>query len=156
MMEAAAACLGRFAQEKGGDPPVVLAVTVLTSLADEDLRRLGMKAGARETALALARLAKEAGMSGVVASAEEAAAIRGACGEGFLIVTPGIRSAGAPLDDQKRVLSAAEAVAAGADYLVVGRPIRQATDPLQAARDLAEEIARGFALRRQGGEIPAN
>ncbi|NTW37281.1 MAG: orotidine-5'-phosphate decarboxylase, partial [Syntrophobacteraceae bacterium] len=113
---------------------------------------LGFNRGTRETALHLARLAKEAGVSGVVASAEDAAAIRRACGGEFLIVTPGIRGAGEAVtgDDQKRVLTPAGAISSGADYLVVGRPIRQAADPAAAADAIVQEIARGLAFRDAG------
>jgi orotidine-5'-phosphate decarboxylase len=111
----------------------------------------GFNRGTRETALHLARLAQDSGVSGVVASAEDAAAIRKACGGEFLIVTPGIRAAGKVAgDDQKRIVTPAEAVSSGADYLVVGRPISQAEDPAGAADAIAEEIARGLALRDGG------
>jgi orotidine-5'-phosphate decarboxylase len=109
---------------------------------------IGFTRGTRETALDLARLAQDAGVSGVVASAEEAAAIRKACGETFLIVTPGIRAAKEVAgDDQKRIVTPCEAIRCGSDYLVVGRPISRAADPAGAADEIAGEIARGFALR---------
>ena len=120
----------KYAERSGNRPPVLLAVTVLTSLNDGDLELLGFNRGTRETALHLARLAQDAGVSGVVASAEDAAAIRKACGGDFLIVTPGIRAAGEVAgDDQKSIVTPAVAISAGADYLVVGRPISQAADP---------------------------
>ncbi len=138
----------RLAGQSDKPVPVILAVTVLTSLNDEDLGKMGFNRGTRETALNLARMAQDAGVSGVVASAEEAAAIRSACGGEFLIVTPGIRGgkevAG---DDQKRIVTPRDAVMYGADFLVVGRPIRQAADPAGQADDIAGEIARGLALR---------
>jgi orotidine-5'-phosphate decarboxylase len=138
----------RLAEQSGKPGPIVLAVTVLTSLNDEDLKMMGFNRGARETALNLARMAQDAGVSGVVASAEDAAAIRLACGREFLIVTPGIRGgrevAG---DDQKRIVAPCDAVRYGADFLVVGRPIRQAADPTGEADQIAGEIARGLALR---------
>lgn len=139
----------RLAEQSGKPGPIVLAVTVLTSLNDEDLKTMGFNRGTRETALHLARMAQDAGVSGVVASAEDAAAIRMACGREFLIVTPGIRGrrevAG---DDQKRIVAPCDAVRYGADFLVVGRPIRQAADPAGEADEIAGEIARGLALRR--------
>jgi orotidine-5'-phosphate decarboxylase len=147
MMETVSA-VRNVAGRSGGKPPVVLAVTVLTSLNDSDLKILGFGRGAAETALHLACLAQDAGISGVVASAADAAAVRKACGKDFLVVTPGIRGvkevAG---DDQKRIVTPSEAVRCGADYLVVGRPIRQAADPAGEADAIVGEIARGLALR---------
>lgn len=138
----------QLAEWTGGPQPIVLAVTVLTSLNDNDLKNMGFTQGSRETALNLARLAQDAGVSGVVASAEDAAAIRRACGSEFLIVTPGIRGIKQVTgDDQKRIVAPYEAVRQGADFLVVGRPIRQATDPVRAADEIAAEIARGLSLR---------
>jgi len=138
----------RLAGQSGKPSPVVLAVTVLTSLNDEDLKKMGFNWGVSDTVLHLARMAQDAGISGVVASAEEAAAIRSACGSEFLIVTPGIRGgkevAG---DDQKRIVTPCDAVRYGADFLVVGPPIRQAADPAGEADAIAGEIARGLELR---------
>jgi orotidine-5'-phosphate decarboxylase len=148
MMKETVGAVRRLAEQSAGKPPVVLAVTVLTSLNDDDLKLLGFNGGTRETALHLARLAQDAGVSGVVASAEDAAAIRKVCGGEFLIVTPGIRGTGEVAgDDQKRIVTPAEAVSSGADYLVVGRPIRQAADPAGEADAIAKEIALGLALR---------
>jgi orotidine-5'-phosphate decarboxylase len=141
----------RLAGLTGKPVPIILAVTVLTSLNDDDLKRMGFSRSASETALDLARLAQDAGVSGVVASAEEAAAIRSACGGEFLIVTPGIRGGKTVAgDDQKRIVTPCDAVRYGADFLVVGRPIRQAADPAGEADAIAGEIARGLA-RRGGG-----
>ena len=141
----------QLAERRGKPGPIVLAVTVLTSLNDDDLRIMGFNGGTRETALNLARLAQDAGVSGVVASAEDAVAIRSACGGSFLIVTPGIRGAKAVVgDDQKRIVAPRDAVGCGADYLVVGRPIRQAADPAGEADAIAGEIAAGLALRGGG------
>lgn len=121
---------------------------MLTSLNDGDLKIMGFNRGTRDTALTLARLAQDAGISGVVASAEDAAAIRKACGGAFLIVTPGIRGTKSVAgDDQKRIVAPGEAVVRGADYLVVGRPIRQAADPAGEADGIVGEIARGLSLR---------
>jgi orotidine-5'-phosphate decarboxylase len=148
MMTETVGAVRRFAGQSAEKPPVVLAVTILTSLNDDDLKLLGFNRGTRETALHLARLAQDAGVSGVVASAEDAAAIRKACGGEFLIVTPGIRAAGEVAgDDQKRIVTPADAVSSGADYLVVGRPISRAADPAGVADAITEEIVRGLALR---------
>jgi len=148
MMTETVGAVRKVTERSGETPPVILAVTVLTSLNDGDLQLLGFKGGTRDTALHLARLAQDAGVSGVVASAEDAAAIRKACGGKFWIVTPGIRGAKEVAgEDQKRIVTPAEAVSSGADYLVVGRPIRQAADPAGEADAITEEIVRGLALR---------
>jgi orotidine-5'-phosphate decarboxylase len=148
MMVEAADAVRKYAEKSGNRPPVVLAVTVLTSLNDGDLKLLGFNRGTRETALHLAHLAQDSGISGVVASAEDAAAIRKACGGEFLIVTPGIRAAGDVAgDDQKRIVTPVDAIASGADYLVVGRPISRAADPAGVADAMTGEIDRGIALR---------
>ena len=151
MMSETADAVRKHAERSGNPPPVLLAVTVLTSLNDGDLKLLGFGRGTRETALHLARLAQEAGLSGVVASAEDAGAIRKACGGEFLIVTPGIRAAGEVAgDDQKRIVTPSIAISAGSDYLVVGRPISKAADPALAADAMVEEIARGIAQVQRG------
>jgi len=116
-------------------------VTVLTSLADDDLKEIGVAAPAQEQVLRLASLAQKAGCGGVVASALEAKAIRKELGAGFTIVTQGVRPAGSAKDDQSRVASPAEAIAAGADYFGVGRPITRAADPAAVARAILEEIS---------------
>lgn len=121
--------------------PALLGVTILTSLDARSLRRVGMSGTPASRAIALARLAKEAGLDGVVASAHEARAIRRACGPGFLIVVPGVRPASADVNDQSRVATPAAAIRAGADYLVVGRPITAASNPREAALAIAREIA---------------
>ncbi len=139
MMEAALE--GVIAGSVDGLRPKVLAVTILTSLSDEDLRETGFATGAEDMVVRLASLAQKAGMDGVVASPREAAAIRRECGPDFLIVTPGIRPAGADTQDQARAATPAGAIAAGANYLVVGRPITAATDPRQAAAAIAREIS---------------
>ena len=123
--------------------PKVLAVTVLTSLSKEDLKRTGVVTGVENQVARLARLAKEAGMDGVVASPLEVARIRRECGKNFLLVVPGVRSLGESWDDQKRVLTPEEAMRAGADYLVVGKPIRDAKDPRDAARQIVQEMEHG-------------
>jgi len=135
MLEAAVA-----AARQGGATRI-LAVTVLTSLDERDLADIGAVGPTAELALRRARLAIEAGCDGVVASPHEAAAIRHVAPPGFLIVTPGVRPAGADAGDQKRITTPAAARRAGADLLVCGRPIRDAADPAAAARAIADEIA---------------
>jgi len=112
-----------------GDRPLVIAVTVLTSLAAADLQAIGVSASPAEQVLNLARLAQDAGLDGVVCSAAETAALRAVMGAGFCLVTPGIRRQEDAVGDQKRVVGPADAVANGSDYLVVGRPITQAAEP---------------------------
>ena len=121
--------------------PALLGVTILTSMDQEALRRVGVSGSPATRAIALARLAKRAGLDGVVASAHEARAIRRACGSRFLVVVPGVRPASASVNDQSRVATPANAIHAGADYLVVGRPITAAADPGKAADSIAKEIA---------------
>lgn len=123
------------------DPPQVVAVTVLTSLDRQALEETGAARSPEDLVLTLARLARDVGTAGVVASAREAAAIRASCGEGFLIVTPGIRPHDAVDDDQRRVVTPAAALAAGADVLVVGRPVTRAADPVEAAQRILEEMS---------------
>jgi orotidine-5'-phosphate decarboxylase len=120
--------------------PTVLAVTVLTSLSDADLQEIGVSGRAMDQVLRLAQLARANGCLGVVASAREAREIRREIGEGFLIVTPGVRPAGAALNDQARYVTPAEAISAGATHIVVGRPIIAAGDPAKAARAVVEEM----------------
>ena len=120
--------------------PKVLAVTVLTSLSDADLQEIGVSGRAIDQVLRLAQLARVNGCMGVVASAREAKEIRREIGEGFLIVTPGVRPARASLNDQARHVTPAEAMAAGATHIVVGRPIIAAGDPAKAARAVVEEM----------------
>jgi orotidine-5'-phosphate decarboxylase len=122
------------------DSLVVLGVTVLTSLAESDLLQIGMGGNAVENAVRLALLAQDAGLRGVVASPLEIEAIREACGAGFVILTPGIRPAGSDVGDQRRTMTPSEAIAAGADYIVVGRPITGAADARSAALRIVEEM----------------
>lgn len=126
-------------------PPRVIAVTVLTSLDAAALAEVGLSGTPREAALRLAVLAKEAGLDGVVCSPGEIEAIRAACGPGFLLVVPGIRPVGSAAGDQKRIATPGSAARAGADLLVVGRPITGASDPVAAVRELAGEIEAGLA-----------
>src|SRR5438874_13505862 len=116
--------------------PIMLAVTVLTSLDQEDLQRVGVEHRVADQVVRLALLTTEAGMDGVVASPHEVADIRAACGRRFVIVTPGIRPAESRHDDQQRVMTPGDAVRAGVDYIVVGRPILEAKDPVSAARTI--------------------
>lgn len=125
---------------RGSSDLKLLAVTVLTSLDKPDLEQQGSAMTPAELVLHRAQLRRQAGFDGVIASGQEAAAIREATGDDFLIVTPGIRPAGADVGDQARIMTPARAIAAGADYLVVGRPITQAEDPGAAARAIVEEI----------------
>lgn len=136
MLAAAREALGN-----GGDRPLLTAVTVLTSMDRTDLDELGWRSEPAELAARLAGLAGAAGCDGVVCSAHEAAALRKARGHDFLLVTPGIRPHAAGADDQRRIMTPAAALAAGADHLVVGRPITQAAEPAHALRALAAEIA---------------
>ncbi|MGD1151879.1 MAG: orotidine-5'-phosphate decarboxylase [Syntrophales bacterium] len=149
MMEKTVAAVSRAAQETAPPPPIILAVTVLTSLHDGDLKQMGFNCSASELTLRLARLAKDSGVSGVVASAHDIANIRRACGNNFIIVTPGIREAMLANDDQKRISTVRDAIKAGADYIVVGRPIRQAADPVQRVEEIVSEIAEGLAMRQR-------
>lgn len=144
MMQAAGEA-GRNAAARLGRPaPLLIAVTVLTSMDEGTLCEVGVQRPLREHVMALARMTQEAGLDGVVASPQETAAIRAACGREFVIVTPGIRgaSAGTERNDQSRTMGPAEAVEAGASYIVVGRPIIAATDPRQAAESIAAELNR--------------
>ncbi|MBA4396392.1 MAG: orotidine-5'-phosphate decarboxylase [Syntrophus sp. (in: bacteria)] len=150
MMQETVAAVRRLSETMQIPMPVILAVTVLTSLNDEDLRGLEFRCSADALALTLAKMAQDAGLTGVVASAQDIAAIREGCGRDFLIVTPGIRSAETVRDDdQKRTLTAEAAIRNGADYLVVGRPIRMADDPVLAAEQMIGEISAGLRMRER-------
>ena len=121
--------------------PKLIGVTLLTSMGAQELADVGISGAPEEVVMRLAHLTQACGLDGVVCSAREAAALRAACGAGFLLVTPGIRPADADAADQQRVMTASAAIAAGADYLVVGRPITRAADPLEALARLNGEVA---------------
>lgn len=140
MMRAAVDAASERAAELGISEPQIFAVTILTSIAPEDLNELGLQGGPGENAIRLAALARDAGCAGVVCSAHEVADLKRFFGDDFLTLTPGIRPAGAAHGDQKRVVTPAQAVAAGADYVVVGRPITEAGDPAGAARAILQEM----------------
>ncbi len=142
MMEAAVE--GALEGAAVGKRPLVLAVTVLTSLDAGDLREIGLAGTPEDVVRRFATLAQTAGLDGVVASAREAEAIRAACGPGFVIVTPGIRPAESLVNDQARVATPAKAIHAGADYLVVGRPITAASTPESAADAIVAEMDEAF------------
>jgi orotidine-5'-phosphate decarboxylase len=128
------------AASQSSTKPMVLAVTVLTSLSDADLQELGIAGNVLSQVLRLGALARAAGCGGLVASAHEARELRKALGEGFSIVTPGVRPPRVAAGDQARIVTPADAIRAGATYLVVGRPILDAPDPAKAAREIADEI----------------
>ena len=148
MMQAAAEAARKTASTEGRATPLVIAVTVLTSMTAAATAEAGTNAPVIDQVSRLARLAQEAGLDGVVASPQETSAIRALCGPGFAIVTPGIRggAAVASKDDQERTMTAASAIAAGSSYLVVGRPVIAAPDPRAAAEKIAEEV-RGTRLQ---------
>ena len=142
MMQAAVRAASEGADSVGVAKPLVIAVTVLTSIDSYLLEtELGIPETAADYAVRLARLAQDSGCDGVVASPQEITAIRQACGPDFCLVIPGIRPAGSDHGDQKRVLTPIDAVRAGADYLVIGRPITAAPDPVAAARAINAEIS---------------
>ena len=142
MMQAAARAAAEAAASTGRQAPLVIAVTVLTSMDDETLKETGVARPLADHVLTLARMAQAAGLHGVVASPHETAEIRRACGPDFAIVTPGIRgaSAGQEKNDQARTMGPAEAIKAGATYIVVGRPIIAAPDPKAAAQAIVNEL----------------
>lgn len=151
MMTKAAEATLKGAQEGDAVKPILLGVTILTSLKEPDLEEIGMTAAVSDQVLRLAALAKEAGMDGVVCSPREIETLRREFGRELVIVTPGIRPHWAATNDQKRITTPAEAIAKGADYLVIGRPITAADDPQEAFLKIVEEIevkAAGNGRRR--------
>ena len=135
MMETAREALANVSNR-----PKLIAVTVLTSMAQEDLLGIGITASPAEMVLRLAGLAKDSGLDGVVCSAQEASALRQQCGKDFCLVTPGIRPANAAANDQSRIMTPSAALEAGSSYLVIGRPITQAADPLVALKEISQDI----------------
>jgi orotidine-5'-phosphate decarboxylase len=140
MLRAALDAAGEASAKAGIARPRIIGVTVLTSLAEADMDALGQRGPIAEQAKRLAALAKSCGLDGVVCSPHEIAALRAECGDGFLLVVPGIRPTWAAAGDQKRVMTPAEAARLGADCLVIGRPITAAEDPAAAARRIAAEV----------------
>jgi len=141
MMTAAREAVAKTAKAEGRDRPLLIAITVLTSLDATDLESIGVPGGAEAQVLRLARLTQASGLDGVVCSAQEAAMLRAQCGRDFKLVTPGIRPAGGDAHDQVRVMTPESAIAAGADYLVIGRAITAAADPLAALTAINTAIA---------------
>jgi orotidine-5'-phosphate decarboxylase len=135
MMEAA-----RKAINKADKPPLLIAVTILTSLQAEDLQEIGLAGTPADNVRKLATLAQQSGLDGVVCSPQEITQLRNSLGTDFQLVTPGIRPRGEQAGDQKRVTTPAEAIRAGADYLVIGRPITAAQDPIKALQEIEQEI----------------
>ncbi|HHX77093.1 MAG TPA: orotidine-5'-phosphate decarboxylase, partial [Firmicutes bacterium] len=140
MLRTAARAARQEAAKLGIAPPLLIGVTVLTSMSEEDLKGVGVAASPASQVLLLAKLCKDAGLDGVVASPLETPLLRQALGSEFIIVTPGVRPAGESLGDQKRVLAPAQAVQAGSDYLVIGRPITGAEKPDHALREIKMSI----------------
>ncbi|WP_337843491.1 orotidine-5'-phosphate decarboxylase [Rheinheimera sp.] len=128
-------------QPYGAQKPLLIAVTVLTSMEQSDLTELGITLTPEQQVLKLAGLTHKAGLDGVVCSAQEASLLKQQFGQNFCLVTPGIRPASASQDDQKRVMTPAQAIAAGVDYMVIGRPITKAADPLAALHSIYQEIS---------------
>jgi len=137
MMEAARNALSDLSE---ADRPLLIAVTVLTSMSEAELNELGVSQPLNEQVQNLASIAEQSGMDGVVSSAREAAAIKELCGDSFTTVTPGIRPAGACIGDQKRVMTPSEAILGGSDFLVVGRPITAAENPMQVVESIQLDI----------------
>ena len=140
MLEAAVQAVAEGAEDADVPRPQLLGVTVLTSLGEEDLGDVGQAGPLTDQVLRLAGLAQSCGLDGVVCSPREIAALRAACGPDFLLMVPGMRPGWAASGDQKRVMTPGEALAAGADYLVIGRPVTGAQDAAAAARRIVEEI----------------
>jgi orotidine-5'-phosphate decarboxylase len=137
MMEAARRALLPY----GDNAPLLIAVTVLTSMSDDELKLIGVEGSAEDQVRRLARLAQKAGLDGVVCSARESSMLKAELGADFKLVTPGIRPAGSDAGDQKRIMTPAEAMTAGSDYLVIGRPITQAADPLATLQAIHQSLA---------------
>ncbi|UZD16087.1 orotidine-5'-phosphate decarboxylase [Gallibacterium anatis] len=136
MMEAAKKILEPY----GKDAPILIAITVLTSMEEADLLQIGVNTSPEEHVIRLARLSQRAGLDGVVCSPQEVEILRQRCGNKFKLVTPGIRPEGSQLGDQRRVMTPREAINAGSDYLVIGRPITQAADPVAVLKQINASI----------------
>ncbi|WP_412777587.1 orotidine-5'-phosphate decarboxylase [Thalassospira lucentensis] len=141
MMKRAGEAARETAAKVGVDAPWVIAVTILTSMDQHDLDDVGLKGPIDERVVKLAELTQKSGLDGVVCSAREITSVRAACGPDFKLITPGIRPAWAASNDQKRVVTPADAVAMGSDVLVIGRPITKADDPVDAARRIVAEVS---------------
>ncbi|WP_233980474.1 orotidine-5'-phosphate decarboxylase [Pectobacterium versatile] len=141
MMTAAKEALVPF----GNDAPLLIAVTVLTSMDEDDLRGLGITLSPAEQAEKLAVLAHNSGLDGVVCSAHEAQRLKQVCGQAFKLVTPGIRPAGSDVGDQRRIMTPVQAQQVGVDYMVIGRPITQSADPAQTLREIRASLLNGAA-----------
>lgn len=137
MMQAARDALADYGDQR----PLLIAVTILTSLTAEDLAELGLQGSPADNVMRLARLTQDSGLDGVVCSPQEAALLRKALDAGFQLITPGVRPAGAAIDDQRRVMTPSDAIQAGASYLVIGRPITQAPDPISVLAAINAEIS---------------
>jgi len=137
MLEAARESLSTFTR-----PPLLIAVTILTSLGDDELAEIGFAGNAADNAIRLAQLSQQCGIDGVVCSSYEVSLMRQRLAPGFCLVTPGIRPVGSQQDDQRRVMTPKKALQAGSDYLVIGRPITAAADPLQALADIEASIVK--------------
>ena len=143
MMKAAADAAIETSIKLGIKKPLILGVTVLTSINQEILEKeVGVNKAVKEHVVHLAKLAKSAGLDGVVASPHEIKDIRDACGKNFIILTPGIRPAGEEINDQKRIMTPKQALEQGADFIVIGRPIRNAENPVEAAKNIIKEMER--------------
>ncbi|MEA2206857.1 MAG: orotidine-5-phosphate decarboxylase [Blastocatellia bacterium] len=153
MMKRTAAAVSECAEREGLSRPKVIGVTVLTSSDAIELDQVGISRSPGDQAVLLAQLASDNGMDGVVASPEEISLVRSAAvTSDFIIVTPGVRPAGSEKNDQKRVMTPAEAIARGADYLVVGRPILSAADPESAAENIVREISDGMKASAEAAQ----
>ncbi|MFZ2055165.1 MAG: orotidine-5'-phosphate decarboxylase [Candidatus Aminicenantales bacterium] len=151
MMAAAARAAHEESAGTGTPKPILLGVTILTSLKDDDLRQIGYARVVADQVVRLALLAKAAGLDGVVSSPHEIEVIKRECGRDFLVVTPGIRPVWAAAQDQKRIMTPAEAVLKGADYLVIGRPITGSPSPHQAFLKIVTEIEEALTEKNKNG-----
>ncbi|MGB1361412.1 MAG: orotidine-5'-phosphate decarboxylase [Alphaproteobacteria bacterium] len=140
MMKKAKAQAVELGEQLGVTPPLVIGVTILTALDDNDMNEIGYSSGTNEQVIKMAKLAKQAGLDGVVCSAFEIEAIKQACGDDFVLVVPGIRPEGADAGDQKRIMTPKQALDKGADYIVIGRPITQAEDMKAVAQSIYDSV----------------